>query len=212
MPDLAIIFFGTPRIQRNDHAIAVDTRKAIGLLAYLAGTGRPHSREALATLFWPEYDQQRALANLRRTLWALAKAVGDERLESTRERIALRPGDHPCIDILEFRRHIAAWREHQHASPTICAACVEHLNAALALHSGDFLSGFILDDSPQFEDWRFIESEHFRQDAAAASERLMYHHSARADWPSACAAARRWPCARSKTEGDHPQSPAGGSQ
>jgi DNA-binding SARP family transcriptional activator len=47
----------------------------MALLAYLAVTGSPHSREALATLFWPEHDQSSALANLRRELSRLKEAL-----------------------------------------------------------------------------------------------------------------------------------------
>ena len=45
----------------------------MAFLAYLATTGRAHSREALATLLWPEQDESRGRASLRYTLWTLKK-------------------------------------------------------------------------------------------------------------------------------------------
>jgi len=76
MTQLQLFLFGSPRLERDGVIVTVDTRKAIALLSYLALTGQLHSRDTLATLFWPEYPQSQAKANLRRTLSTLAKAIG----------------------------------------------------------------------------------------------------------------------------------------
>ena len=68
MSRLALYLLGPPHIKRDGQAVDVGRRKAVALLAYLAVTGQGHSRDALATLFWPEHDQSRARAGLRRTL------------------------------------------------------------------------------------------------------------------------------------------------
>ena len=58
------------------HNFASD--KARGLLAYLAvESGRPHSRESLAGLFWAEYPENRARSNLSQTLYSLRQVIGD---------------------------------------------------------------------------------------------------------------------------------------
>ena len=62
-----ISLLGTPRIEHNGVPVEVDTRKAIALAAYLAVTKQSHTRDALAALLWPEYNQSRARAALRRT-------------------------------------------------------------------------------------------------------------------------------------------------
>lgn len=74
MPDLKLFLFGSPRLEADGAAVALGTRKALALLAYLAVTGQEHARPMLAALLYPEYDEERALANLRRTLWALNNA------------------------------------------------------------------------------------------------------------------------------------------
>ena len=74
MSRLALFLLGPPRIECNGEPIEVRRRKAMALFVYLAVTGRSHSRDALATLFWPEHDQSRARAGLRRALAALKKA------------------------------------------------------------------------------------------------------------------------------------------
>ncbi len=69
------------RVVSRTHAVLARRRiqleqaaAALALLAYLAVTRQSHSRESLAALFWPDYDQSRAHAYLRRTSLA---SVGD---------------------------------------------------------------------------------------------------------------------------------------
>ncbi|MBC8163606.1 MAG: hypothetical protein H7Z42_20560, partial [Roseiflexaceae bacterium] len=45
MSNLKILLLGSPRIERDNAQIDVDTRKAIALLAYLIMTGQRHSRD-----------------------------------------------------------------------------------------------------------------------------------------------------------------------
>lgn len=76
MPDLRINLLGAPQLILDQTAVAPGHNKAIALLAYLAVTRRPHRREALATLLWPEFDGSSARRELRRMLWALNKTLG----------------------------------------------------------------------------------------------------------------------------------------
>jgi hypothetical protein len=89
---LALYLLGPPRIERDGVPIRLDRRKAIALLAYLAVTGESHRRASLVNLLWPEYDGTRGRAALRRTLYALRKALGGAWLEVSREEIGLDPG------------------------------------------------------------------------------------------------------------------------
>ena len=65
MSRLALFLLGPPRIERDGEPVEIRRRKAVALLVYLAVTGRSHSRDTLATLFWPELDQGRAQASPR---------------------------------------------------------------------------------------------------------------------------------------------------
>jgi len=47
---LNLYLFGPLRMELNGAAVLLHRRKAQALLAYLAVTGQPHSRDALATL------------------------------------------------------------------------------------------------------------------------------------------------------------------
>src|SRR5512136_1294992 len=52
--------------------------KVRALLAFLAvENARPHRRESLATLLWPDWPQQSAMRNLRNALADLRKNIGD---------------------------------------------------------------------------------------------------------------------------------------
>jgi DNA-binding SARP family transcriptional activator len=68
MSRLALYLLGPPRLELDGEPVHIGRRKVMALLAYLAVTGGSHSRDFLATLLWPEYDQSRARAALRRTI------------------------------------------------------------------------------------------------------------------------------------------------
>ena len=68
---LNLLLLGSPRLERDGRSLEPDTRKATALLAYLAITGRFHTRDTLAALLWPEMDDSHARAALRRTLSSL---------------------------------------------------------------------------------------------------------------------------------------------
>ena len=85
MGTLSVRLFGAPEILDGDRAVAVDTRKAIAVLAVLAVDRRAVRRDTLAALLWPEASQDRARGTLRRTLSSLRTALGADRLLADRE-------------------------------------------------------------------------------------------------------------------------------
>ncbi len=161
MGRLTISLLGPPRIEVDGEPLSVDTRKAVALLAHLAVTGERESRDSLAALFWPEHDTQHARAALRRTLSALGKGLGGEFLDVERSAVALASAD-VWLDVSEFRRLLEESREAE----------------AVALYRGDFLSGFGLRDSIEFDDWQFFEAETLKREYAGALERLARELSA----------------------------------
>jgi DNA-binding SARP family transcriptional activator len=78
VPRLALYLLAPPRVELDGEEIHISRRKAMALLAYLAVTGRSHSQDSLATLFWSEYDQSSARADLRRTLSLLNRTLGED--------------------------------------------------------------------------------------------------------------------------------------
>ena len=192
MSDLALFLLGPPRIKRDGEPVEIRRLKAMALIVYLAVTGSSHSRDALATLFWPELDQSRARAGLRRALAALKKALGEGWLDADRETVSLNPGAEIWLDVVEFQDRLAECRTHGHPQEEVCPACLPLLAEAAALYRDDFLAGFTLPDSPGFDEWQFFHTEGLRDDLASALERLARGYSDRGEFERAITYARRW--------------------
>jgi DNA-binding SARP family transcriptional activator len=175
---LELTFLGAPRIVRDGEPVEVDTRKAVALLAYLAVTARPHTRDALCSLLWPESDHEHARAALRRTLSTLRKGLGDEWVEAERDRVDLRRRPSLRVDVAEFRSGIAAEEP-------------ERVAAAVGLYGGDFLAGFTLRDSVAFDDWQYFETDALRRELAAGLDRLIDFHAGLGELDAAVILARR---------------------
>jgi ABC-type oligopeptide transport system substrate-binding subunit/DNA-binding SARP family transcriptional activator len=203
MPTLNLAFLGAPRIELDGQPVEIPARKAVALLAYLAVTGQPHSRERLAALFWPEADAEHARGALRAALVALRRSLGDGWLVAEGDALRLESGvrgqesggreqgiaDRIELDVARFRAELTAARGHAHPASTACQA---RLAAAADLYRGDLLAGFTLPDCPAFDEWLFFEAEGLRRDLADALERLATSHAAGGEIELAITAARRW--------------------
>lgn len=188
---VSIQLLGPVTVEVGGGPLAVDTRKATALLAYLAVTGRPASRESLAALLWPEAGGSDARAALRRTLSVLNAGLGEGALAIDRTSVALRD-DVAEVDLARFRAALARARRHRHEPDVACRSCVRALAEALALDRGEFMSGFALRDSEAFDEWQVAEAESHRRDLAGALERLARSLAASGATERALAASRRW--------------------
>src|SRR5215469_6889143 len=134
MAELNLHLFGSPTRARDGELVQLDTRKAIAVLAYLAVTRERHTRDHLAGLLWPDYEQTNARASLRRTLSVLHQALAEAELEIDRESLGLRSDTTLQVDVHEFQRQLASCLSHGHAAGQLCADCLEPLTAAVALY------------------------------------------------------------------------------
>jgi DNA-binding SARP family transcriptional activator len=188
---VSIQLLGPVKVEVGGAPLAVDTRKATALLAYLAVTGRPQSRESLAALLWPEANGADARAALRRTLSVLNAGLGAGTLAIDRASVALREGQAEA-DLTRFRGLLGRARGHRHEPDKACPSCITTLDEALALDRGEFMSGFALRDSEAFDEWQVAEAESHRRDLAGALERLARSLSAAGATERALVAGRRW--------------------
>lgn len=172
--------------------MVTDTRKAIALLAYLSVTGEQQSRDALAALLWPELDQTRARAALRRTLSSINAACDATWLHAERESVRLADDGSVECDVRAFHAALAERRNHGHPDAVVCDRCLPALEKAVALYRDDFMSGFSLRDSVNFDDWQFFQAESIRREFAEALERLVNASAERGQWQNAITSARRW--------------------
>lgn len=193
MPRLALFYLGPPRIELDGAPVEVKLAKANALLAYLAVTGQSDSREALATLLWPEHDPAHAYMSLRSTLRVLNTTLGQGWLEADRKTVRLRGGD-VWLDVERFHTHLAACRAHGHPEAEVCPLCLPPLAEAVNLYRADFLSGFTLRDSLVFDEWQSLQTERLRGEQVGALARLSRAYSSQGQeaFDLAVAYARRW--------------------
>jgi DNA-binding SARP family transcriptional activator len=190
-PRLRVELPGPVRVEIGGAPLVVDTRKAIALLAFLAITGRPVTRETVAALLWPESDESRAHGALRRTLSALKAALGGVGLAIDRGSVALRPEELE-VDVWRFRAALARVRGHDHGADGECARCLDMLEEAVALDRGEFTAGFAVRSSEAFDAWQAAEAEAYRRELTGALERLARGRAVAGVWQAAISAAQRW--------------------
>ncbi len=96
------------------------------------------------------------------------------------------------VDVRQFRGLLGDCREHGHDDYDTCALGRPALGRAVALYRGEFLAGFTLKDSAQFDDWQRAQTETLRAEADTASERLVRCLRAGLQWEEAILRAQRW--------------------
>ncbi len=145
------------------------SNKVRALLAYLAvESDRPHSRETLAGLLWPDWPNRDALSNLRYNLSNLRNVIGDRKADHpfliiSRESIQFNTASDYQLDVEDFIRGMQFDPSKQ---PTINQ--IEQGEHALALYRGNFLEGFSLDDSNLFDEWSLLTRERLARKASSA--------------------------------------------
>ncbi len=177
-------------------AAGFDSDKVRALLAFLAvESNRPHRRQALAGLFWPDSPEKTARANLRRALSNLRTVISDRQttnpvLCTTRQTIQFDQGNDAWVDVSTFRelleQELPFDRTAEPAAPasvTIGADDREQreiarLAEAVANYSGPFLEGFSLNDNVAFEEWLVLKREQMRHQFLMALHSLARYHEA----------------------------------
>jgi predicted ATPase/DNA-binding SARP family transcriptional activator len=197
MARFELFLLGPPRLQRDGVQLQFDTRKIMALVAYLAvsgleAKGRRLSRASLVALLWPDLEPSRARATFRHDLSLLRKALQGEWLLVDRETVGTDPEADFWLDVDQFNRLLRACGTHGHPPEEVCPQCLAVLEEAAALYEGDFLQGFGLRDSVEFDDWQFFQAEGLRRQLASALERLARGHALHGNIETALAHTRRW--------------------
>jgi DNA-binding SARP family transcriptional activator/Tol biopolymer transport system component len=151
--------------------------KRIALLAYLC-IAQPrgfHHRDTLLGLFWPSADQDHARASLRKALHILRRALGDDAILSRGDEEVAVDFQHVSCDAAVFEESLKANR----------------LEEALELYRGDLLTGFFIDDAPEFEQWLHSERTRLRASAARAAYAMSERLEASGNFGAAVSWARR---------------------
>ncbi|HEX2517492.1 MAG TPA: hypothetical protein VH257_22505, partial [Chloroflexota bacterium] len=107
MLELRLRLCGTPEIRIGGRPVARRRRSALALLAYLAVTGRPHRREALATLLSDDGAGEQAGRLLSNAVFELRGVIG-EHLVVTPQEVALSETLPRWLDVAAFRAALTA--------------------------------------------------------------------------------------------------------
>ncbi len=189
---LTLNWMGTPCVEMDGHTIRLETQKAMALLAYLSLAEQPVPREALAAMFWPEFDQSHAFANLRRNLASLDKSLGYRWIEANRSTIALVRNNQLSVDVMSYFDLIRRVRQHCGVSASPCRECLLRLEQAVALYRGEFLACLNFRDCNDFDEWQYFQREEANQELAAALRWLAEGYAFTGEFERAIRYARRW--------------------
>ena len=191
MSELRLYLFGTPRIVFEGKPVKIERRKALALAAYLALAEQAQSRDGLAVLLWPELDREHARSALRSTLRALTTPIPLEWIQADRTTLALNR-DVTWIDVNAFTELLSRTNAHGHTPDVVCDQCVELYKQAVELYRADFLAGFNLSDSVDYDDWQLMQQEWMRREFADIQGRLSQYYADAQQYERALKYAHRW--------------------
>jgi len=198
MAALSLALLGAFQVERDGQpVIGFESLKVRALLAYLViEANRPHQREALAGLLWPDLPDETARKNLRQALTNLRLVIGDRGalppfLFVTRETIQFNPASDHWLDVAAFTAQLAACSTHPHRRIETCRSCAQRMEQAVALYRGSFLDEFFLSDSAAFEEWVARQRERLHQQVLQALASLAASYERRGAYEEARRAARR---------------------
>jgi len=198
MPRLSMRFFGSYQLLLDQEPVTtLEYDKVRALLAYLAiEADRPHRREALAGLLWPDLPERRARRNLSQALLTLRRALGDEGpapfLTVTSHTIQFDVASDHWIDVSAFASLLTRYKAHRHWRLETCQDCGDLLARAGVLYAGPFLAGLSLPDSPAFEEWQLLWRERLHHEAIDALRALARGCDHRGEREAALRYARQW--------------------
>jgi DNA-binding SARP family transcriptional activator len=156
-PEHAIQLFGGAVITEAGRPLggAAAHRHRIALLALLAGSSMPVSRDKLIAMLWPERDSDAGRNLLKVAVHEVRKILGDAAIISTGDLLSLDGSIVQC-DLLAFEKAIAA-RDYR---------------AAAEQYGGPFLDGFHVKSAAEFERWADSQRSRLAGMYVAALERL----------------------------------------
>ena len=143
-------------LAEGSRAIVMPGVRDRALLAFLAITGVPHSRERLAGLLWSGRSDEQARQSLRQSIATIRK-LGVPVLADGKERIGL--ASMVSCDVQDFASHCAA-------------GGLDEMRQAIELYEGNLLADWTA-NLPDFEEWITAERARFATMAVQVMLRLL---------------------------------------
>ncbi|MEZ4862664.1 MAG: BTAD domain-containing putative transcriptional regulator [Caldilineaceae bacterium] len=155
--------------------------KIQALLFYLVMTRQSHPRMALATLLWGGSPEKNARASLRKALQQLRQILPNHLL-LVDQSVALRTDASVWVDAVHFADQIAQAETRNDMAM---------LEESIRHYRGDFLSGFLVRNAPDFEHWQATQQVKLREQLLGALQTLSRHWMAQNHLANAIATTRR---------------------
>ena len=178
MACLTLRLLGTPRLTRNNDSLdGVFFEKVEALLCYLAvESSRPHRREVLAELFWPNLPDAHARSNLRYALFKLREGLCDKQntephLQVSRTSIRFNVNSDYYLDIEDLAD---AFDQTLQPNATLN---IERLENLVSLHRGDFMEQNTLTQNELFHEWLCNKREIYHRNVMFLLSRLIDKHA-----------------------------------
>ena len=149
-------FLGIPHITLGTDAQEMPlSGRELALFTYLCVTRQPHSRGILADLLWQDLSEQEAKNNLRYPLRNLRKVIGDYLLVDSQT-----VGIHPDLPHWFDTTILTTYLVPNGSSPTTEVEPLI-LQELLDLYTGEFLTGFQIQNAMNFDSWLVAQRQHF---------------------------------------------------
>ena len=192
MAHLSLGVLGSLQVLVDDTPVTtLESDKVRALLVYLAVEGdRPHRRESLVGLLWPECSEQVARHNLRQALFNLRLAIGDQTarppyLLISREAIQFNRASDYWLDLAQFNAIVQACATERGRGSEDASIRAARLEEMVKLYRGEFLQGFFLKDSAEFEEWALVQRESLHGQALEALSTLAEYYEEHGDFQAA---------------------------
>ena len=179
MARLTLTFFGSLQASLDGKPLTkLSSPRIQALLTYLVlEAERPHPRETLAALFWPDEPDQTAKQNLRQALYQLRQLLGEPPVPYffvTRDTVQFNAASDYALDATTVRALLQQGQRQ----------------AAVALYAGDLLTG-LTGGSDRFEEWLLLRREQLHLLVLDALHQLTEQALAQTDYAQAQSYARR---------------------
>ena len=168
---------------QNEPVQSFYSDKVRALLVYLViERSQLHSRTKLAGMLWPDFPEKQARQSLRQAIFHLRKALKEKKDEAPfiladRQTVQLNSTLDVDCDVTRFETALDK---------------VGGAAEAVDAYKGDFLAGFFLADSTEFEDWVLVQRETLRSDALAAYHLLVAELEQKGEYQSVIRTGLRW--------------------
>jgi predicted ATPase/DNA-binding SARP family transcriptional activator len=192
MAHLSLGMLGSLQVLIGDTPVTMlESDKVCALLVYLAvEADRPHRRESLVGLLWPDYPEQVARHNLRQALFNLRLAIGDRTAKPSyllisRDTIQFNRASDFSLDLDQFNTIFHTRVEDRSQGIEDSSIRAVQLEEMVKLYRGEFLQDFSLEDSAEFEEWALVQRESLHQHVLDACRDLANYYALHGDFPAA---------------------------